>query len=68
MSEVGPISDVEKRSAAAIQLTRNYLNHAIKTPSLMIIMAAECVDPEDIEDLIAEILEYLEKTEPEEEG
>lgn len=54
--------DAEERTKQAIHLTRNYLNHAIKTPSLMVLMAAECVDPEDLEDLITEILEYLDKT------
>ena len=60
--------DVEKRTRKAIILTRKILLRALDEPGTIVLMSAEHVEPEEIEDTISEILEYLEKTEPEVEG
>ncbi len=58
--------DVEERTKDAILLTRKIMLSVIDDPHTMIIMTSELVEPEEVEDKITEILEYLEKTTPEE--
>ncbi len=56
--------NAEKRTARAIGYTRFNLERWIDNPHQLIQMATFDVTPEEIEDKIAEILEYLEKTKP----
>ena len=58
--------DAEKRTKKAIILTREILLRALDEPGTMVLMTAELVEPEEVEDKITEILEYFEKTNPEE--
>lgn len=62
--------DAEKRTAEAIKLVRTYFNPAVlvwKAPDVLVYMIAEDISPEAVENKIAELLEYMEKTKPEEE-
>jgi len=54
--------DVENRAFTAIQLTRILLNQALDKPETMMLMAAWDVEPDALEDTVALILEYLDKT------
>lgn len=58
--------DVEERTKSAIILTREILLRALDDSYTMIMMTSELVEPEELEDKIAEVLAYLEKTKPEE--
>ena len=58
--------DIEERTKKAIILTREILLRALDEPGTIVLMSAEHVEPEELEDLIADILEYFEKTNPEE--
>jgi len=55
----------EERTGKAIILTREILLRALEEPGTIVLMSINEVDPGELEDLIAEILEYLDKTEPE---
>ncbi|MBA7667298.1 hypothetical protein ES703_75385 [subsurface metagenome] len=57
--------DAEERTKEAINRTRAILREALDDSYTIIIMTAKFVEPEEIEDKIAEILEYLDKTAPE---
>ena len=50
----------------AIKMTRNVLSYALKDGSVLAYMVANDVAPSDVEDVVAEILEYLDKTAEEE--
>jgi len=58
--------DVEERTKKAIILTREILLRALDEPGTIVLMTAELVEPEEVENKIADILEYFEKTNPEE--
>ena len=57
--------DVENRALTAIQLTRILLNQALDKPEAVMLMAAWDVEPDALEDTVALILEYLDKTKKE---
>jgi len=46
----------------AIELTRKVLTWALKSPNILTYMAANDVAPDAVEDVVTEILEYLDKT------
>lgn len=50
----------------AIKQTRVMLASAIRDSQVLAYMAANDVEPGDVEDVVAEILEYLERTKEEE--
>jgi hypothetical protein len=52
----------EERTRRAILLTRSVLRGALNDPDALVKMIAYDVTPEAIEDRIAEILAYLDKT------
>ena len=60
--------DVEERAKEAIRITRKMLTSILDNPLALSFMSAGRCEPEELEDLIADILEYFEKTNPEEEG
>jgi len=66
MDEIGELMDAEQRTHKAIHLTRTVLFDALCNPLALIAMYANDVDPEDLQDKVYDILEYLEKTKPEE--
>ena len=49
----------------AIRLTRITLARAFDDSRLLVYMAANNVSPDDIKDMVTEILEYLDKTKEE---
>ena len=55
----------EDRALQAIQVTRLRLEEALRSPEVLVKMAAWDVEPDAVEDVVSEILEYLEKTGPE---
>jgi len=55
----------EERTLRAIELTRAVLAGALCNVYLLSFMAANDIGPEDVEDMITEILEYLDKTKEE---
>jgi type III secretion system FlhB-like substrate exporter len=55
----------EERALRAIKLTRNILLDALNDSFVLVQMIAHDVTPEAIEDTIAEILAYLDKTKEE---
>jgi len=57
--------DAETRAIMAISLTRGILTKALDSPFTLVTMTWEEVEPDAVEDTIAEILWYLEKTAPE---
>lgn len=63
-----PPTSVEERVHNAIIITRELLMNAFDDPRAVIMMAMDCTKPEDVENQVAMILEYLDKTEPEKEG
>ena len=52
----------EERTLKAIELTRSTLKRAIIDPGVLIQMAGLDVGPDVVEDVITEILYYLDKT------
>lgn len=50
----------------AKEVTRSVLERALNDPMFLLTMAANGVTPGDIEIIVKDILEYLEKTKPEE--
>jgi len=58
--------DAEQRTHKAIHLTRTVILDALCNPLALIEMYANDVDSEDLQDKVYDILEYLEKTKPEE--
>ena len=58
--------DAEKRTQIAITMTREILTSLFDDPGTMVLMSINEVDPEEIENQVCKILEYLEKTAPEE--
>ena len=60
--------DVNKRTKRAIILTREILLNALDDPGTVAFMTFYEIEPEEVENKVADILEYFEKTDPEEEG
>jgi hypothetical protein len=58
--------NAEERALEAIRMTRDVLDHALDNGLTLAYMAANDVDPDDVEDTVTEILEYLDKTGEEE--
>ena len=58
--------NAEERTLKAIALTKAMFETRMKDPWLLVQMAAGDVAPDDVEDVVTEILEYLEKTKEEE--
>jgi hypothetical protein len=58
--------NAEERALEAIRVTRTVLGWATRDGQLLAYMAANDVDPDAVEDTVAEILEYLDKTGEEE--
>jgi hypothetical protein len=54
--------NAEERTLAAIEVARCFLRRALYDPVILILMAANDISPDDVEDVVTEILEYLEKT------
>ena len=54
-----------ERATMAISLTRSILTKALDSPFTLAVMTRDKVEPDAVEDTIAEILWYLEKTAPE---
>lgn len=54
--------DAEKRTLRAIGITRRALEWALRDLAFVLSMAAADVGPDDVEDVVTEILEYLDKT------
>jgi len=52
----------EEQTLRAIKLTRDVLQQALNDPDVLTMMVAHEVDPQDIETMVEDILEYLEKT------
>ena len=58
--------DAEKRTQIAITMTREILASLFDDPGTMAFMTFYEVEPQELEDKVCKILEYLEKTAPEE--
>ena len=58
----------EKLSDRVTRVTRSTLERALNDPMFLLAMAAHGVTPEDIELMVKDILEYLEKTKKEAEA
>jgi len=58
----------EERTLRAIEITRSTVERIFMNPDVLVSMAGLDVGPDDVEDVITEILEYLEKTAPEEDA
>jgi len=56
---------VEERTRDAISITRELLMNAFDDPGAIILMTIDCTKPEDVENQVAMMLEYLDRTEPE---
>jgi len=59
--------NAEERTLKAIALTRAALLDALEDLPILMQMVINDVAPDDVEDVVTEILEYLEKTKEEEE-
>jgi len=60
--------DVEERTEKAIILTRELILRSLDDTQTIMMMIINDVNPEDIENMVTDILEYLDKTKPEVEG
>jgi len=58
--------DAEQRTHEAIKYTKTVLPGILRNPLALIAMYVNDVDPEDLQDKVYDIMEYLEKTDPEE--
>ena len=54
----------KERIHDAIILTRELLMNAFDDPGAIIMMTIDCTKPEDVENQVAMILKYLDRTEP----
>lgn len=59
--------DARERTKIAIAATREILMDVLDDPCAMLTMTLDCIKPEDIENQVAMILEYMDKTKPEDE-
>ncbi len=60
--------DVEKRTKKAIILTREILLRTLDDSGAVAFMTFYEIEPDEVEEKVADILEYFEKTDPEEKG
>ena len=60
--------DAEERTHDAVSITRELLYNVFDDPGAIIMMTMDCIKPEDVENQVAMILEYLERTKPLEEA
>ena len=60
--------DAEERVRLAIEATREILTNVLDDPCAILAMTLDCIKPEDIENQVAMILEYRDRTTPEEEA
>jgi len=58
--------DVEERTKKAIILTREILLRSLDEPGTLAFMTFYEIEPDEVEEKVADILEYFEKTDPEE--
>ena len=56
--------DAEERTRDAITITRSILKMALTSPFTLAVMTVDQMDPDAMEDMVVDILEYLEKTRP----
>ena len=56
--------NAEERTRDAITITRTILTKALTSPFTLAVMTVESMDPDAIEDMVVDILGYLEKTRP----
>jgi len=56
---------VEERIHDAISITRDILMDALDDVGAVLQMTIDCTTPEDVENQVAMILKYLDRTEPE---
>ena len=56
--------DAEQRTRDAITITRSILSKAMASPFTMIHMTVFEADPEQVENKVYDILDYLDKTAP----
>jgi len=66
MKEANGLMDAEQRTHKSIKYTRTVLPSILRNPLALIAMYVNDVDPDDLQDKGYDILEYLEKTTPEE--
>ena len=59
--------DSEKLSERVTSVTRSIVERGLNNPMFMLTMTIHAVTPRDIEILVKDILEYLDKTKPFEE-
>lgn len=52
----------EERTLEAIEITRRALEWALIYPEVLVMLTSADVGPDDVEDVVTEILEYLDKT------
>jgi len=58
--------DARERKKLAIEATREVLTNVLDDPCAILAMTLDCIKPEDIENQVAMILEYMDRTTPEE--
>lgn len=56
--------DAKERKQNAVNITRELLMNAFDHPMAIIRMTVDYTKPEDVENQVAMILEYMEKTKP----
>jgi len=57
--------DARERTKLAITITREILTSMMDDAEAVMVMTLNCIKPEDVENQVAMILEYLDKTAPE---
>ena len=60
--------DANERTRIAIAATREILMDVLDNPCAMLTMTLDCIKPEDVENQVAMILEYMDRTKSEEEA
>jgi len=53
-----------ERTRLAITITREILTNMMDDPGAMVAMTMDLVKPDNVEDTVSEILEYLDRTKP----
>ena len=56
--------DAKERTRLAIEATREILMNVLEDPGAMLAMILDCIKPEDVENQVAMILEYMDRTKP----
>ncbi|MCK4299693.1 MAG: hypothetical protein KAX80_09175 [Planctomycetes bacterium] len=60
--------DAEERTNIAIKATREILMDVLDDPCAILAMTLDCIKPEDVENQVVMILEYMDRTMPKEEA